>query len=311
MVDALRARRFLETHYRNPIDRLRPVPFSGEWSRAYFFAYQDREYVVRFSPYREDFDKDQAMGEYATDTLPIPMVFEVGQTAGGYYAISQKLPGTPLDALDADGIRTVLPLLLGGLADLQTRDLRPTQVAGLWRPPGTGRPWREELLDVAAPRPRLAGWRERVQQVPAAAQAFDAGLNRLREWAQDLDEHRSLSHNDLLNYNVLVADGRISAVLDWGCATWGDYLYDAAWLLYWWPWYPRWHSVDLREILDRHFARRGGWPSDADVRIRCYLLHIGLDHIAYTAFTQRLDDLRRNTEQVLGYLSSPPELSGG
>ena len=50
-------------------------------------------------------------------------------------------------------------------------------------------------------------------------------------------QERHLIHSDLLNYNVLVADGRISAVIDWGCAMYGDFLYDLAWFEFWAPWY--------------------------------------------------------------------------
>jgi hygromycin-B 4-O-kinase len=42
-------------------------------------------------------------------------------------------------------------------------------------------------------------------------------------------------HGDMVNHNVLVQDPRITAVIDWGNALYGDWLYDAAWLIFWWP----------------------------------------------------------------------------
>jgi aminoglycoside phosphotransferase (APT) family kinase protein len=35
--------------------------------------------------------------------------------------------------------------------------------------------------------------------------------------------------------NVLVADGMLTAVLDWSCSAYGDFLYDVAWLGFWSP----------------------------------------------------------------------------
>ena len=41
---------------------------------------------------------------------------------------------------------------------------------------------------------------------------------------------------------------------------------------------------------------------DLDARLRCYLIHIGLDHQAYTAFTGRRDDLVTITERTLSFV---------
>ena len=41
-----------------------------------------------------------------------------------------------------------------------------------------------------------------------------------------------------MNRNVLINGATIIAIIDWGNAMYGDHLYDAAWLIYWWPWFP-------------------------------------------------------------------------
>jgi aminoglycoside phosphotransferase (APT) family kinase protein len=61
-------------------------------------------------------------------------------------------------------------------------------------------------------------------------------------------------HGDLLARNVLVEGDRISGVLDWGSACFGDPLYDAAWLLYCW-------GVVPAVVLGRH---RGGSRAPLD-----------------------------------------------
>ncbi len=110
---------------------------------------------------------------------------------------------------------------------------------------------------------------------------------------------RHIIHGDLLNHNVLVNGSGISAVIDWGSAAYGDWLYDAAWLLYWWPWFPAWRRIDIRAGLDQHWKADRGLPADLESRLRCCQLHIGLDAMTYNAFTGRFDDLARNAERTM------------
>jgi hygromycin-B 4-O-kinase len=68
--------------------------------------------------------------------------------------------------------------------------------------------------------------------------------------------------------------------------------------VHWWPWYPQWADIDIRAELARHWHRHGGLPDDVEHRLRAYQLHIGLDAMAYTAFTSRWEDLQRNADQL-------------
>jgi hygromycin-B 4-O-kinase len=112
-----------------------------------------------------------------------------------------------------------------------------------------------------------------------------------------------LIHGDLLNRNVLVNGDEITAVFDWGNAMYGDALYDAAWFLYWWPWFPNWSEIDIHETLMQHWEKQEAVPVDVDKRLLAYQLHIGLDHLAYTASIGRWEDLSRNDQQVRELLS--------
>ncbi len=50
------------------IEVLRP----GEWSRVYAVRRAAEEVVVRFSRYREDFEKDRAVAAWSSADLPCP-----------------------------------------------------------------------------------------------------------------------------------------------------------------------------------------------------------------------------------------------
>jgi hygromycin-B 4-O-kinase len=112
-------------------------------------------------------------------------------------------------------------------------------------------------------------------------------------------EARHLVHADLLNYNVFVAGERISGVIDWGCALYGDYLYDLAWLCFWAPWYPAMQGIDFLDAAHRHYAALGLAVPYLAERVRCYAVHIGLDSQAYNAFRGRWAELQRVTQHTL------------
>ncbi len=298
------ARSFVRSRYGTRATAPRPLA-AGEWSRAFAFRLDGREAVIRFGTHGEDFAKDAAMGRRGGPDLPIPPVWELGDAPGGCFAVSERRYGDALDGLDAAGMRLVLPALLRTCDAIARVDVSASRGYGGWGPDGTApcASWAEALLAVDAPRPRLPGWRERLDEVPEAAGAFAAALAALRGALADLpDPGRGLIHNDLLHHNVLVDGDRITAVLDWGNAMYGDPLYDAAWLLYWWPWYPAWAGIPIRDVLDSHWEAGGGRPARQEGRLRCCLLHIGLDHLAYTAFAGRRADLLRTAAQVRGYL---------
>ncbi len=271
------ARRFIADRYGDRASGLTLLG-AGEWSRAYAFTLDGQAAVARFGAHGDDFAKDQVMARFSSPGLPIPAVTELGRTARGYFAVSARAFGAPLDELDEAG--------------------------RIWAPDSAGPhpSWQAALLSIADDHDRIAGWRRVLQTSPAAAGAFAKAHARLQSMAGALPGTRHIIHGDLLNHNVLVNGSRISGVIDWGNAAYGDWLYDAAWLLYWWPWYPAWRRIDLRAELDRHWKAGRGPPADLEFRLRCYQLHIGLDAMTYNAFTGRFDDLARNAEQTMALI---------
>ncbi|HEX3812328.1 MAG TPA: phosphotransferase [Mycobacteriales bacterium] len=280
---------------------------AGEWSQAYAFTLDGRELVVRFGGYVADFRKDRLMAGYSSAGLPIPRVVELGEAPGGFFVVAQRAHGQFLDDLDAAGFRAALPALLSALDSARDIDVSGTTGYGGWQPDRTAphQSWADTLLHGFQDQPgsRTHGWRARLEDSPTGAGPFDQGLAAMRSLVRSCPDGRQIIHGDLLNRNVLVDGGRVSAVLDWGNSMYGDGLYDLAWLLFWQPWYPAWHEVDLHGIIDEHLeARPAAERAGLDERLRCYQVHIGLDSQTYNAFTGRWDNLAQVTEQTLALL---------
>jgi hygromycin-B 4-O-kinase len=298
------AQRFIQHRYGDRVGELTLVG-AGEWSTAYAFTLDGRELVARFGAYGEDFVKDRAMARHSSDELPIPAVVELGEAPGGFFIIAQRVRGQFLDDLDEVGMRAVLPALLAALDTVRDIDIADTTGFGGWSPDGVAphRSWAESLLSITQERSgRLHGWRDALEGSPTGSAPFDAGVEVLRSLAPRLPERRQLIHQDLLNRNVLVSGARLSAVLDWGNSLYGDGLYDLAWLLFWWPWYPAWSGIDIHAIIAAHLKSRSHEVAEVELRLRCYQIHIGLDSQSYNAFTGRWANLAAVAEQTTALL---------
>lgn len=260
---------------------------AGAWSRCFGFRWRDQELVIRFGRYLDDFRKDQLAAAYASPDLPIPEVLAVGAALDGYFVISRRAYGIPLETLDAAGWRKAIPAVVDMLEALRTTDISTTSGLGGWD--GDGRAefarWSHYLLAVGQDTPdrRTYGWRSRLATSAEGEAAFAWGFAQLRRVADDAVP-RCLVHSDLMNRNVLVNDGRITAVFDWGCSLYGDHLYDLAWFEFWAPWHPQLDIPLLRSELERRWRGVGYAPANKEARLKACYLHIGLDHLAYNAY---------------------------
>jgi hygromycin-B 4-O-kinase len=275
----------------------------GEWSKAYGFRHGGSEYIVRFSALLEDFAKDRLASRYASPSLPIPRIVEIGEALGGFYAISERASGDYLDALDYRQMREVLPVLFAVLDAARLVDVSAWAGYGLWGADGMAPhpTWQAALLSVADDRPtsRTHGWRARLATSPTGSGSFEEALGYLRALVDYAPAERHLVHSDLLNYNVLVSGDRVTAVIDWGCALYGDFLYDVAWFSFWSPWYPAWQGIDFAREAAHHYQSIGLDVPHLEERLRCYEVHIGLAAQAYSAFKGRWAELEATAKQTV------------
>jgi hygromycin-B 4-O-kinase len=276
----------------------------GEWSQAFSFrARHAREYVLRFSTFDEDFLKDQLATAFATPSLPIPKVLEIGEAFDGYYAITERAAGSYLDALNGRQVTRALPSLFDALDAMRQADISATRGYGVWEKNGNAAhlTWHQALLAIGSgDSPRIAGWRQRLEQSPTGTGPFEAAYSKLCQLVDDVPNSRHLVHADLLNFNVLLEGERVSAVIDWGAAMYGDWIFDIAWFVFWQPWYPAWASIDFAREARQHFERIGLQVPDFERRMRCCEIAIGLDNQAYCAFKgesrwPQLDAVARRT----------------
>jgi len=309
-VDLDAARDLLEERYGTEVHDVAVAPRQGTWSTTYFFRVGTRELVIRFADTAWNFEKDQFFSRHASPDLPIPGVLAIGPAPGGlHYAVSERARGVFLEQLDAVAMRRALPAILRALDAMRCVDLCDRAGFGAPLPNFDGEcpTWRDFLVAVADDNPRLdanpvRGWWKLLETRPDAVCTFRDAYAALTSRLDACPEVRHLVHGDLLYGNVLVDDDRVSAVFDWQCAGYGDFLYDVAWLTFWAPWYPGLAAMDVRAEVRRHYDTIGLDVPDFDARMHCYELHIGLAHLGYHAWRREWDDLEvtaRRTREVL------------
>jgi hygromycin-B 4-O-kinase len=281
---------------------------AGAWSRAYAFSHDGRAYVIRFGALREDFERDRIAAAFSSAALPVPRVVAIGEAFGGYYCITERAYGEFLDQADGVQMRRILPALFATLDAARAVDLSGSTGYGTVDCDGNGvySSWQSLLLDIALDPigTRIHGWRERLRTSEYGLGAFEAAYACLESLAPRCPGDRHVIHSDLINRNVLIAGDRITAVFDWGCLMYGDFLYDIAWLTFWAPWYPAWRGIDFEAEALRHARSIRLDLPDAAARLRCYEIHIGLAHFAYNAFLGRWSEYEWTAARTLAIVDA-------
>jgi hygromycin-B 4-O-kinase len=277
----------------------------GAWSRCFGFTHNDSELVVRFGRHADDFRRDRLAAHYAARNLPIPQVIEIDETFGAWYCISTRGHGRPLEQLDADEWATTMPSVLAIMDALRGADISATTGYGAWNPVGNAphSTWADYLgaVDQDPEGSRTHGWKQRLADSPYR-DGFARAKERMLDLAGAFPGPRSLVHNDLLNRNVLATDGRVTAVFDWGCSIYGDFVYELATIVFWSPWYPAIERLDMVTAAQDHYADMGLEVPNFEARLRCCALHIGLVHVGYNAFLGDVETLLKTEARMLQFL---------
>jgi hygromycin-B 4-O-kinase len=277
--------RFLTDRFGSNVRDVRPLG-AGKWSRAFAFDTDDSRLVLRLGDHEEDFAKDRIAASWQQPGLPVPGFLEMGEAFGAFYAVTERADGRFLDGLTRTEVNDVFPSVLRVLDALRRVQVPGSAGFGGWSRHGVGEhsSWKDALLTLETARPRIDGWKHRLQRWPQIQRAFDEGVEHLHVLTDQVPSRRDVIHRDLVNRNVLVAGAEVTSVFDWGCSMYGDHLYDVAWLTFCASYTTGFDRSDVHRRARAHYAAQGIAPDDFDLRINCYELHIGLGALIYRAF---------------------------
>lgn len=259
----------------------------GVIARVFRVEVPGRTVVVRLQPgLPAAFAADRAvMPLLAGSGLPVPELLGAGERDGAGYTVTGWVDGTAVDSLPEAGQRAVLPEMLDILHRIHRVDVSGTTGYGLIGADGNGQSasWRASLLDLFDP--AVPGfwhdWRARLAGSRMPWGTFDRWHDRLPALLERIPERRALVHGDYGFSNLLVEGDRVSAVIDWTIARYGDPLWDVAYLGF----FPM--RVEMGPPLAAAFERVAESAADYRYRIAAYRLVLVLDCMMTFA---RLDD---------------------
>lgn len=295
------ATHFLQHKFDNKVKKINQVG-QGLWSKAFYFTLDNIDYVLRFGNDKGAYEKDKLASNYTTEHLQIPQITSIGVIDQYYFAISKRLPGKMLDELSTEEINLITPEILSLLDALRRADVSSTRGYGSWNQNQVGQysSWRDFLLSVGKDHPEssIYGWRESLRELPKIEKFFNSMVKKLETLSHNCNEERHLIHSDLLHFNVLTKNNKITGVIDWGNSMYGDFLYDVANFTFWSTIHQSIRNINWENEVKNFLSENGVVVDSFEERLRICELHLGLTGMAWNIHTKNWTELEQTCARV-------------
>jgi hygromycin-B 4-O-kinase len=275
----------LDQHFGVPISDLVSVE-GGQVARTFAFRANAQDYIIRFNHdtmLDSNLPKEAyLMRKFAGTTLPLPPLLHVGRLGKLHFAISRKMPGQMLELLSPQEVRDLLPQILDILAAIHGIDISDTQGYGVFSDQGQGYfpSWRDHLHMIAreeAENDYFGKWYRLFDETFLERDLYQDLYRRMCDLLVYCPEDRFLIRGGLSLRDVLAQDGKITAVLDWVDASYGDFVYDIAGLDFWWPW------LGMRKAFQEDAQQRECELPFYAERLLCYQCYLALGALRFFA----------------------------
>ena len=292
---------FVEEYFKGSVADLAYID-GGEGSQAFSFSVKGKEYIIRVNIHNGSFLKDKYASEhFESKDVIIPKIVSIGMLDNKYcYALSEKIGGKRMDKFTEEEVIAIMPELLKTLDAIHATDISLTAGYGEWNAEGNApyKSWKAHIISLENWATGKQGRPNFFETTILERNVWDRVYREIIDLTSFCSEERSLLHGDF-GFDNILSDGRaITGVIDWGEGSYGDFLYDCAWLSYWSK------SHIYRTILKRHFADKNIIVPNYDERMKCYELHVGLGALGFFAFSQQKEKYEWNKARLLGLLDT-------
>ena len=275
----------LVQHFSTPISDLVSVE-GGQVAHTFAFRANAQEYIIRFNHdtmLDSNLPKEvYLMRKFAGTAIPFPPILHVGRVGELHFAISCKMPGQMLEMLSPQEVRDLVPQILDILAAIHSIDVSDTHGYGCFSDQGRGYfpSWSDHLHMIAreeAENDYFGKWYRLFDETFLERDLYQDLYRRMCDLLVYCPEDRSLIRGGLSLRDMLAQDGKITAVLDWVDASYGDFVYDIAVLDFWWPW------LGVREAFQEYSQQRERELPFYAERLLCYECHHALGALRFFA----------------------------
>ena len=289
---------FLKSHFDEEISMFTFIK-GGESSQAFSFDVGGESFVIRVNRDLLAFEKDRySFVNFHSEFIPIPEVIKIGVfDEKYYYAISKKVEGKMLNELSDVEYEEIFPELMSILDVVHSVDISKTSGFGKWEADGAveAQTWKEYVLAV----------KNYVLATENTPSLFETSFLEKDLWEEIYErvkglliycpEERYLIHGDYGSDNVIADKGKITGVIDWAGAKYGDFLYDVAWLNFWNP------QKNPMNFFKNYYKSKE-LSENFSERVMCYQLRIGLSSLSFFAYSDQEEKYQKAKEKLLAIM---------
>ena len=262
---------FLSKKYQKEI-KLQDV-VSGMDSLVYSYNSGETEYIIRINSKIEGFKKDEyAYNNFRNEIIKIPKVIEYGSFFHDYYCISKKIKGVTFQDTDENKIEKLLPDIFKIMEEINKFDIKNTTGYGVIDINTNNaffKSWKDYLLDIFS---NEYNWNLIYQKNYLDKSLLEEAILTFKSLLPSCKETRKLLHGDFGSNNVLVNNLKITGIIDWDLASYGDPLYEIANAYFWSTW-----LLCMQKTVE-YYQKHYNEQDNLDL-INCYQLHIGLKEL--------------------------------
>jgi hygromycin-B 4-O-kinase len=307
MVDLEQVQQLLNQHFSAPITDLASVE-GGQISRVFSFRVGDQEYIVRFNKdnmLTSNLPKEAYLHQkLAPLSIPVPPIVHVGRLGNLHFAISPKVPGQRLETLSGQEVKVLLPQFIEILDAIHHVDVSHTKGYGVFDYQGVGQDasWRGFLSKVDEEedeRDYFGKWHHLFDDTFLERKLFEDIYQHMQCLLDYCPTERYLVYGSASLSNVLAQDGKITAVLDWVDARYGDFVYDIACLDFWYSW------LHVPEAFQQYYQKRQTEIPFYQERLLCYQCYLALGAIRFYAVRGDENSYQWTCRNILQRLNAP------
>lgn len=281
--------RLLSTYFATPVTDLMEMD-GGSVARTFTFRADGQEYVIRFNLDKmltSNFPKElYVWRKLAATGIPMAPMIEVGRMNDLHFAISRRMPGKTLMQHTPSELKQLLPQVIQLIDTIHHVDVSDTKGYGVFDYHGRGmaRSWHDFLRTVAdeeLEQDYFGKWHHLFEDTFLERDIFEQVYQRMLTLLDACPEERYLVQGSMSFNNLLAQNGKITAMLDWIDARYGDFVYDIATLDYWVS-YGR-ENFSIKDLCWQYYQQQQITIPNYEQRILCYWCYITLSAMRFYA----------------------------
>lgn len=270
----------------------------GELSQAFSFRSDNNDYIIRVNTSLDGFMKDEfAYKNFSTKDIPIPKILEIGKITNElFYCFSEKAKGISLKHMSSKEIFETLPSIQKTLHAIHKSKIPDKSRFGGWNQKGIGEfnTWKEDMLTFDSD---FLNWNEINQNTFMEESLYKYLTSKIKDLIAKCPEERFLVHGDYGFDNVLVEDNNITAIIDWNCSRYGDFLYDIGYMHFWSE------VINYKEVFYKIYEEHNIEIEHYDERILCYCLRVALIALGFFSKSNQKDSYEWVKERLKNFIN--------